>query len=272
MSRALSAEQAGLYGRDGYLAPLAALSPAEVNAARASLAEFESGLGPSINYLHYRQLHLFFRWAYDLAVHPSVLDAVESILGPNILVHSSTVFYKRGRERSYVSWHQDGYYWNVNVPRAVSAWIALSESTPENGCMRVIPGSHARGRLPHARTAADEDNMLANGMEVASGADEGRASDVSLAPGQMSLHHIYLVHGSRPNLSDRERVGYAVRYIATEEKQALPHHAAVLARGRDDYGHYELSGGPPRGTAAESHAAHAGLLRWIGEMRDREIR
>ncbi|MBV9924321.1 MAG: phytanoyl-CoA dioxygenase family protein [Acidobacteria bacterium] len=272
MSNSLSTEQAGRYERDGYLAPLDALSPAEVGAARASLAEFESRVGPSINYLHYRQLHLFFRWAYDLAVHPSVLDAVEGILGPNILVHSSTVFYKRGRDQSYVSWHQDGYYWNVNVPRSVSAWMALSESGPANGCMRVIPGSHARGRLPHAQTAVSGNNMLASGMEVASGAEESRAVDVSLAPGQMSLHHIYLVHGSRPNPSDTERVGYAVRYVATEVKQTLPHHAVLLARGHDDYGHYELRGGPPLGTAEESHAAHAGLLRWIGEMREREVR
>lgn len=272
MSSALSPEQVRRYQADGFLSPLPALTAAEVAAARDSLAEFESYLGPGRAHGHFRQLHLFFRWAYGLAVHPAVLDAVEGVLGPNILVHSSTVFYKRGRDPSYVSWHQDGYYWDINPPRAASAWIALSESGRANGCMRVIPGSHARGRLPHAQTAAAADNMLTSGMEVAAGADESRAVDVALEPGQMSLHHVYAVHGSCPNSSDRERIGYAVRYIATEVRQALPHHAVVLARGRDDYGHFKLLGGPPAGTAEESHAAHARLLRWIGEMRNAEIR
>lgn len=272
MSNALSPEQARRYERDGFLSPLPALTSAEVGAARAALAEFDSRLGPGRSYEQYRQLHLFFRWAYELALHPAVLDAIEGVLGPNLLVHSSTVFQKRGRDPSYVSWHQDGYYWNINLPHCASAWIALSESGPENGCMRVIPGSHARGRLPHAQTAVAGHNMLTNGMEVTAGADEGRAVDVALEPGQMSLHHVYLVHGSCPNLSDRERVGYAVRYISTEVKQQLPHYPVVLARGRDDYGHYELLNGPPGGTPEECHAAHAGLLRWNSEMRNREIR
>jgi non-heme Fe2+,alpha-ketoglutarate-dependent halogenase len=272
MSNALTPEQARRYRRDGFLSPLPALDAAEVSAARASLAEFESLAGPGLSYGQYRHLHLFFRWAYELTIHPAVLDAVEGVLGPNVLVHSSTVFYKHGRDPSFVSWHQDGYYWDIDLPHAASAWIALSESGPENGCMRVIPGSHARGRLPHAPTAVAGHNMLPSGMEVAAGADEGRASDVVLAPGQMSLHHVYAVHGSRPNPSDRERVGYAVRYVSTEVKQGLPHYPVVLARGRDDYGHFELLEGPPDGTPEQGLAAHAELLRWVGEMRDREIR
>ncbi len=272
MSNVLSPEQVRRYERDGFLSPLPALTAAEVKAARGSLAEFESDLGPGRTHEHFRQLHLFFRWAYGLAVHPAVLDAVEGVLGPNILVHSSTLFYKRGRDRSYVSWHQDGYYWNINLPHVTSAWIALSESGPENGCMRVIPGSHAQGSLPHARTSVDDDNMLTSGMEVTAGVDDSLAVDVALDPGQMSLHHVYTVHGSRPNLSDRERIGYAVRYSAPDVKQTLPHYPAVLARGRDDFGHYKLLEGPPGGTPEESHAAHAELLRWIREMRNTALK
>lgn len=272
MSNVLTPEQVRRYERDGFLSPLPALDAAEVSAARAALAGFESRVGPGLSYNQYRQLHLFFRWAYELTVHPSVLDAVEGVLGPNVLVHSSTVFYKRGHDPSYVSWHQDGYYWDIDLPHSISAWIALSESGPGNGCMRVIPGSHAGGRLPHAQTAVAGHNMLPSGMEVVVGADEGRAVDVVLEPGQMSLHHVYVVHGSCPNLSERERVGYAVRYISTEVKQGLPHYPVVLARGRDDYGHFELLHGPPGGSPEEGLAAHAELLRWIGEMRKREIK
>lgn len=271
MSNALRLEQAQRYERDGFLFPLRALAAPEVSAARDALAEFESYPGYGRAYERFRQLHLFFRWAYELAVHPAVLDAVESVLGQNILVHSSTVFYKRGGDRSYVSWHQDGYYWDINLPRVASAWIALSESDPANGCMRVIPGSHTRGCLPHAQTAVAGNNMLISGLEVAAaaGVDDERAVDVALEPGQMSLHHVYAVHGSRPNLSDRERVGYAVRYIAPEVQQTLPHHPVILARGRDDYGHFQLLDEPPGGssTPEESHAAHAELLRWISETR-----
>jgi non-heme Fe2+,alpha-ketoglutarate-dependent halogenase len=213
------------------------------------------------------QLHLHFRWAFDLATRPAVLDAVEDIVGPDILVHSTTMFCKQSHDPGYVSWHQDAHNWRLDEPRLVSAWIALSESTPENGCLRVIPGSH-RGRLEHEERPS-EDNMLATGLTVADEVDESAAVDFVLDPGEMSLHHADLVHGSRGNRSDGKRIGFAIRYVSPAVSQERPHHAVVLARGEDVHGHYELLEREPSADFEESLAAHDAFWRRIAERGDR---
>ena len=203
--------------------------------------------------------HLCFRWAFW---HPAVLDAVEDLLGPDILVHSSTLFRKAARSQSFVSWHQDGHNWRLDAPLVASAWIALSPSAHPNGCLRVIPGSHHGNRIAH-REQSHPDNMLLNGLQTEVEVDETLAVDVCLKPGDMSLHHVDLIHGSNANRSDVPRVGFAVRYASPAVHQERAHHQVVLARGRDDFGHFQRTEAPPGDSVAEGIAAQSEIMQWL---------
>jgi len=239
----MTPEQLDDYARNGVLHPLPALDDGEVARFRRGaeeLADRFEGEKAAI----FGQAHLFHRWAYDLALHPRILDSVAMIVGDDILVHSTSLFLKRPNTADFVSWHQDGYYWNLDEPRLVSAWIALTDSAPDNGCLRVVPGSHAR-RLDHRSAPMRANDMLASGLEIAVTVDEREAEDVVLGAGQMSLHHVLIVHGSHANRSSRPRIGFAVRYVAPEVRQERDHHEVLLARGRDQYRHYRVIEGPP---------------------------
>jgi non-haem Fe2+, alpha-ketoglutarate-dependent halogenase len=200
--------------------------------------------------------HLFLRWVYGIVVHPPVLDAVESVLGPDILVWGSQWFPKFARDKSYVSWHQDAAYWGLSPLNVTTAWIAMVPSTRDNGCMRVVPGTH-RGLLPQRETYA-ETNMLSRGQEIAVEVDESEAVDFVLQPGEFSLHHIGIVHGSGPNTSDTPRIGLAVRYVSPDVvQQGTARDMVLLARGRDDYGHFDIVDPPTHDLPFGESAVHA---------------
>jgi ectoine hydroxylase-related dioxygenase (phytanoyl-CoA dioxygenase family) len=185
-----------------------------------------------------------------------VLDAVEDVLGPDILVWTVSIFPKHAHDPAYVSWHQDGTYWALDTTQVATAWIALTDSTVENGCMRVVAGSHLRPILPHRETHAP-DNLLSRGQEVEVEVRDEAATDVVLRAGQMSLHHVNMIHGSNPNRSAGRRVGFAVRFtVPATRQQEGETQPAVLARGRDAHGHFALAG-PPGGTLEEGIAAQA---------------
>jgi non-haem Fe2+, alpha-ketoglutarate-dependent halogenase len=249
MRRTLTAEQIDGYERDGVLAPVAVLDRDEVARYRGAVEELEAFAGGRLEANRTKQLHLHFPWAYQLALHPRILDAVEDLLGPNILVHDTSLFSKHPHDAKWVSWHQDGYYQGLSAARFTSAWVALSDSVPENGCLRVLTGSHT-SQLPHAELPSPN-NMLGSGITVATEIDEGCVRDVVLRPGEISLHHVNIVHGSGENRTDGKRVGFAIRYVATDVRQDLPHHDVVLARGRDDHRHYSITTRIPSGTIVE---------------------
>ena len=233
----LSTEQIKGYERDGIVFPVSVLSESEVAYFRANVEELlDENEGQALRQLHFEQ-----RWAYDLGLHPRVLDAVEGILGPNLLVHTTLVFYKPAQNSSFVSWHQDGLYPGLQAPRLTTAWIALTPSVPENGCLRVIPGSHREGILPH-REEATEHNLLRQGQTVEN-INEDEAVDVILQPGQMSLHHRDLIHASNPNQADYSRTGFVIRCITPEAQ--FNAHPVVAARGKADVGHFDLMSEPP---------------------------
>ncbi len=265
--RFLSEEEVATYRREGVLFPILVLSKEEMERFRGAYEKFCEHLGSRPNAAQSRNPHLFHRWAYDLATHPRVLDAVEQIIGPNILVHHASLFCKYPHDGTFVSWHQDGYYLDLNEPRLVSAWIALSESNVANGCMRVVRNSHQGGRVEHANSAISNANLLVNGLEVAREVDERDATDVLLHAGEMSLHHVNLVHGSNPNHSAEPRLGFAVRYVAPSVRQAVANVPTVLARGRNDEGYFESLESPPGYTFAEAIAAQDKLVRWMIEAR-----
>jgi chlorinating enzyme len=200
--------------------------------------------------------HLLFTWANELIRHPVILDAVEDILGPNLLVWSSSFFIKDAHDPGYVSWHQDSTYWGLSHPDVVTAWIALSKSVVENGCMRVIPGTHLKDQLPHKDTFA-ENNLLTRGQEVQVVVNPDEAVDIELQPGEFSLHHVRLVHGSDPNNSEHRRIGYAVRYIPTYVRQTEgPRDCATLVRGVDNYHHFDLEPTPKADLDPDAVAYH----------------
>ena len=175
-----------------------------------------------------------------------MLDAVEDVLGANILCWADSVFPKQAHDPGFVTFHQDGTYWGLSSTQVTTAWIALTESTTENGCMRVVPGTHTWNIQPHKETWAD-DNLLSRGQEIQVDVDEKDVVDIVLQPGEMSLHHVQIIHGSNANLSDRKRIGYAPRYVTPRVRQVQieRRQPAVLARGRDDYHHFDLIEQPP---------------------------
>jgi Phytanoyl-CoA dioxygenase (PhyH) len=245
MSKVLTADQLERYQRDGILFPVPALFPGEVARFHEAFQDLAARLGGRPSAQDVSQTHLFFRWAYELATHPAVLDAVEGVLGPDILVWTVSIFAKYPRDPGYISWHQDGTYWGLDSPQVTTAWIALTDSTLGNGCMRVVPGSHRRPILPHRDTYAPN-NLLSRGQEVQAQVDDKDAVDVILRAGEMSLHHVNIIHGSNPNPSEQSRVGFAIRFTTPKTRQIEGEPpTAVLARGRDDYHHFELLREPP---------------------------
>jgi hypothetical protein len=242
MPRVLTPNQLASYQQDGLVFPLAALSEEEVSHFRSCHDELDRRLGPQPTARQKGDCHLYFKWVCDLATHPAVLDAVEDIIGPNILIHSSTIFCKYAKDEKFVSWHQDSHYWGLSEPRLVSAWIALTDSTIENGCLRILAGTHTR-KFEHLEKP-ERTNILEKGLTVADALDESAAVDIVLRAGQMSLHHANIVHGSKANKSIGPRIGVAVRYVATAVKQERRHIRVILARGRDDHHYYRLQERP----------------------------
>jgi ectoine hydroxylase-related dioxygenase (phytanoyl-CoA dioxygenase family) len=251
----LTTAQVEHYGRDGYLFPISVLAPAELHEARTKYADFESSLQQELRPLpaskrgpFFRQTHVTQRWVFDLATHPRLLDAVESVLGPDLLIWSTQWFPKAPHDQAFISWHQDGTYWGLHPPDVCTAWLGLTPSTDANGCMRVDPGSHHRGQMPHRETYAD-DNALSRGQEIAVDVPEDRAVSLVLDAGEMSLHHIGVAHSSRPNKSDESRIGLAVRFITPNVEQdadgSTLYTTAMLVRGVDRRGHFELLDAPP---------------------------
>lgn len=258
------------FEHDGYLCPLPALEAHEVARYRAlydafhdrhaaRLAAMRAGDRWQIN----ADTHFAFRWVDELTRHPRVLDAVERVIGPDILAWNTNWFVKMPGDGSYVGWHQDGAYWGLSPMEVVTAWIALGPVTRAHGCMRVVPGSHTRPHLPQRETWAD-DNALSRGQELAVEVDLQHAVDFVLAPGQMSLHHLWIAHGSAPNVADTPRVGIAIRYVAPVVRQDSPEPPiAMLVRGRDTHGHFRLLERPDSDDGMAGEGLHRQLLERV---------
>jgi len=227
------------YERDGLVFPIAVLTREEVEEYREALDAITALCGES---KRFDNLHLFFSWAYRLATHEAVLDAVESVLGPDLVIDGTLVFYKPPRDGSYASWHQDSVYSGWHLTPSVSAWIALTASEPANGCMRAIPGSHKLGLLDHDNVQDDPNLLNRRGERIRMDVDESAAVDLVLRPGEMSLHHTNIVHGSKPNGSDGPRIGFIVRFVTSRTRNR--ERAVMRARGDGDCSHLKLASPP----------------------------
>lgn len=249
----LSHDQIAAYERDGFLCPVPVLSPAEVTACASRMQErVPTILGDAAeNQTMQYKVHLLYPWLDELVRHPAILDAVESLIGPDVMVWNSGFLIKAPHDPSFVSWHQDATYWGLEPMEVASAWVALADSTIENGCVQCLPGSHRLPQIPHRDTFA-KDNMLSRGQAVQLDIDESKAVALQMRAGEMSLHHVRTIHGSRPNKSDTHRIGFIINYISPRVRQKAGSDSATLVRGQDRYGHFELDPRPlaDRDTAA----------------------
>ena len=244
----LSSQQLSQYDRDGILFPIKIFSDGETAFFRAALESVINNCG-SLKRLD--NLHLFFDWANRLVTHNVLLNCIQDVLGDDILVYGTLVFYKPPHDSGYASWHQDSVYSGLHLTPSVSAWIALTASHPANGCMRVIPGSHKAGLLNHTNLQ-DDSNLLRRGEQIAT-VDESQAVDVVLRPGEMSLHHSTIIHGSNPNTSGEPRMGFIVRFITSQIKNREI--AMLRVRGDADCSHLILA--EPRVEADQQSALAA---------------
>lgn len=237
----LSRQQRRQYDRDGIVFPIKVFSVAEVALFRAALEAIAANCGSGAR-KRFDSLHLFFAWAYRLVTHAALLDAIESVLGSEILVDGTLVFYKPPHDASYVSWHQDSVYSGWHLTPSTSAWIALTPSHRANGCMRVLPGSQQQGLLEHDNVRDDPNLLNKRGERINMVVDESQAVDVVLRPGEMSLHQSNIIHGSNPNASDEPRIGFIVRFVTN---RIAPRDRPLLrVRGAADCSHLKLAEPP----------------------------
>ena len=237
---------AEVYSRDGFIFPIEILPEAEVKLVLADLekAEAECSGDPErlalVRSYPDRLIPSFDR----LIRHRCLIEAVKSILGCDLMVWSSGLFIKEANTPHVVSWHQDLTYWGLSEVDEVTAWVALSPSNLESGCMRFVPGSHKKRLVEHKDTF-DPNNLLTRGQEIAVEVDDAEGVDVVLEAGQASLHHGHLFHASGPNNTNYRRIGSAVRYIKPSMKQRSDDKTLVaLVSGEDKFGHFTVAGNP----------------------------
>ncbi len=238
MSKRLSAAQVADYERDGFVCPVPVLSTAEAQAARAELEAWEAARGAPIDFPEKSKSYLLFNWADQLAHHPRILDAVEDLIGPDILVYHSTLFLKEAHSAAFVRWHQDSTYFYLAPHLHVTAWVALSDASEAAGCMRALPGSHRWGNFAHD-DKPEPMNMIRRGQGISERFDAETGYALPLRAGEMSLHHTDLVHASGANDTDDRRIGLAISYIPARVRPTgavQPH--ALRVRGRD-LGHFQ---------------------------------
>jgi non-haem Fe2+, alpha-ketoglutarate-dependent halogenase len=227
------------FERDGFVTPLTAMPPRQARGYRASLesAEARFQAEPELRKCLRRYSNLVLPFVDEISRLPAITNAVSQILGPDLLVLDTPFFIKEPHSPHFVSWHQDLHYWGLEGDEEVTAWVALTPATIENGCMRFVAGSHNE-IVEHVDTHTAE-NLLTRGQEVTVEVDDSNGTDVVLAPGEFSLHHGRVFHASHPNGSDDRRIGLAIRYIPTSMRQiAGGNMAAMLVRGEDRFHHF----------------------------------
>lgn len=238
MPKMLTDDQIERFRRDGYLSPVRVMSEDAAHAVREKLEAYERQTGSPLRGELRHKSHLLFKFLSDVVHDEKIVDAIEDLYGGDLLCWTTNFFIKEAATPAFVSWHQDSTYWGLSSPDVVTAWVALTESNAANGAMEVIPGTHTMDQIVH-RDTFDDNNLLTRGQEVAVDVDTSKAVRLDLRPGEMSLHHVRLVHGSPPNPSNGRRIGFAIRYIPTSVRQLHGDDAATLVRGTDRFNTFD---------------------------------
>ena len=234
----LSSSQIKQYQDKGYLAPIEALTKDEANEVKEEIEFIEKKWPNELKGLGRNYVHLISP-IFDKIVHNSkILDAVEDIIGKNILVGGTTLFIKDPDKKGFVSWHQDAKYIGFEPHNWVTAWLAITDANEENGCMRMWSGSHKEKIKKHKDTF-NENNLLTRGQTVQNVPLEDTTPNI-LKAGQLSLHHPMIVHGSGSNKSNTRRIGFVIQsYIGTNVDQVIGKVYVQQARGKDNFKYHE---------------------------------
>ena len=247
------------YPNTGCVAPLRVMPEAHAARILARLKSVSAADVADLPHPWFYKSYLLFTWMDDLVRHPEILDAVELLIGPDIMVMSADIWMKQSGEKRHISFHQDAGYWHLDPLDIVTAWVALTPATITNGCMRFALGTHRLGNVEHHNTYA-ADNMLSHGQTARIDVRRWPHFDNELDPGEMSLHHALLAHASGPNTTEHQRGGICIRYlpgrIAYTREPAV---SAMVVRGSHD-GNLELEDPPSTDLCAEAVRQHTRLL------------
>ena len=251
----LSEQQINFYNKKGYIAPINVLSKQEANEIRQEIEIIEEKWPNALQGIGRNYLHLISPVLNKVCLNNKILDAVESIIGKNILICGTTLFIKNPHEKGFVSFHQDAKYIGLEPHNWVTAWIAVTDANEKNGCMRMWPGSHKKDLIHHEQKF-DENNLLTRGQTIENVPLE-ETDPVVLEEGQMSLHHPTVVHGSGLNKSNDRRIGFVVQsYIGSNVDQVLGKIYVQKARGEDTHKFHQYSNIPQTLMAKED------ILSW----------
>jgi ectoine hydroxylase-related dioxygenase (phytanoyl-CoA dioxygenase family) len=239
------------YKRDGILPRVDVYSKSEIEAFREQFDGLEAREGKENCQIGLQARHMGERFIWELSTDDRVLDVMQAVMGEDVMLLSTHFFckYPDKTGEKFVAWHQDITYWGLEPPEAHTAWIAIDDSDVENGCMRVIPGSHTAGIAPHAKSES-AGNLLSINQEIPDEhVDDSSAIDLVLDAGQMSVHDGQLFHASMPNTSDRRRCGLTVRFIPPYVKQAALNSvkakwSPIVVRGEDRVRNFDETGAP----------------------------
>ena len=235
MGKVLTEKQIEQYHDEGFIAPIRVMSEDEALKVKERVENAEKSFPEEFNPENRNNLHLTFMVLDELAHNSIILDAVEDLIGTDFSLWSSVMFIKNPSTEHFVSLHQDATYMGMTSSDFLTPWIALTPSTEEMGCMAMIPGSHKQNIVPHQDTFA-ENNILTRGQFVKD-VDEKKAVNLILKPGEMSIHHGAVIHGSKPNKSKQRRIGFALQsYCPHGIEQIIGKNIWMPIRGgkRDD--------------------------------------
>ena len=243
----LTDAEVAAYHADGFLSGIRVVEATEATEVRRQFDLLEAEVGREQAEIGLLDRHFDQPFIWELATRPSVLDCVESLIGPNILLLATHFFCKYGEGTKYVAWHQDATYWGLEPPDALTVWYAVDGSDRENGCMRVLPGTHRGGIRTHGKAEAGGNLLSVNQAVPVTPEEESRAVDLILRPGEVSIHDGAAIHGSLPNRSNRRRCGLTLRYVPTSVKPVAVNSMgktwrAELVRGVDNERHFATSG------------------------------
>ena len=239
----LTTEQLDYYKNKGYISPVDALTSTEAKEIRDEIEKIEKNWPKALEGINRNYVHLISPVFNKVCLNKNILDAVESIIGKNILICGTTLFIKNPKEKGFVSFHQDAKYIGLEPHNWVTVWVAITDANENNGCMRMLSGSH-KENLRHHEQKFDENNLLTRGQTIKN-VSLDKTDPVILKAGQMSLHHPKIVHGSGLNYSDDRRIGFVIQsYIGSNVDQVLGKMYVQKARGEDKYKYHEYSNIP----------------------------
>jgi len=238
MPKVLTSAQIASYERDGFLFPVDVCTPEQAAALGRRVADMEARLGHELQKRFVIKAQLPFPWLCDLVRNEHLLDAVEDIIGPDILCWGATFFSKPAHDPRFITWHNDTFFYSLDPAETLSAWVAFNDATLESGCVRYIPGSH-RGPPPEHDFSPHPHNLQPDGR-TARGVDESLAVPAVLRAGQAVFHHESVIHASGPNNADHARVGFVIHYNAPHVRETgFAGATAMLCRGKDTHGHWK---------------------------------